>query len=92
MNTDKLKTWLLAASDAGLLLALRHDVGTSAEYLRQVITGHRNASSSLAGELESFTDDVRKRGTALPELRRGDVSATCAQCPYYKSCTKSETP
>ena len=90
MNPDKLKSWLLAASDAGLLLTLRSDVGTSAKYILEVIAGRRRASATLAGALEDFSERRRKKGVPLPELRRGDVSPTCADCPYYKECLKNK--
>jgi hypothetical protein len=50
--------------------------GTSLAHLYQLSSGYRSASAALAARIEA----------AVPAIKRGDLSETCAKCPYFKDC------
>ena len=56
---------------------LAAEAKTSAEYLRLVSMGHRNASAEIAAAVEEAS---MRMGAPL---RRGDVCKVCNECPYF---------
>lgn len=57
---------------------------TSVDALWQMLTGRRPASARKAAEIEAAAKMLGE------PLRRGDVCATCAACPYYEEITAKE--
>lgn len=51
--------------------------------------GGRKASAELAARIETAAAPITKRAKGrLPALTRGDLNATCGQCPYLHKCLK----
>jgi hypothetical protein len=59
----------------------------SVPYLYQLIVGSRNASADVASRIENATIKISK-GNMSKILLRGQISKTCAKCPYYKENNK----
>lgn len=83
---DALKDWMARASTLE-----KHEMArlaqTSVAYLHQIATGHRKASAELAGRLEIASGILAdKTANVLPRLRRLDLCAACAVCPYARGC------
>lgn len=74
MTTSKFKKWV-ADLPINRKRSIADEAGTSVALLRQLASGHRGASSELAGRIESACDG---------EVLRGDINATCRNCQYYK--------
>ena len=65
--------------------------GTSMSMLYQMgyekDKGGRKAASELAGRIEKAAETIAMRDPVrFPILTRGDLSATCSGCEYFKNC------
>lgn len=76
-----LKAWLRNLSRPARE-RLATDAKTSAEYLRLVAMGHRNASAEIAARVEEAS---LRMGSPI---RRGDVCKVCNECPYYRKAAE----
>jgi len=87
---NKFKQWMADSSRAEKL-----DVATLAQcswqHLYDLAADRREASSDLAGRIETAIRAVnrRKREQPLPVVGRGDISSACANCSFYKRGCKS---
>ena len=92
MGIAKYKDWM-ANSTSAEKKELAIKAHTSLSTLYQLDYGVRGngkpfvASSEMAGRIEKAIASInkRKRHSPLPEVRRGDLAAVCAQCKFYKS-------
>lgn len=77
---NSLKKWLSAATpkEKSKLAKLAK---TSISYLRHLANGRRKITAEQAARIESATQKIEK----VPNVLRGEISPTCAACPYYKS-------
>lgn len=81
------KEWMAASSAAQKQrLSRLSRVGLS--HLYQIAQGRRMASSDAAARIEEASKGIGTDGGNLPMLARGDISAVCGECPYYKKCHK----
>lgn len=87
MAIERFKEWM-AASSVAEKKELAIKARTSLNMLYQLGSENRNASSDLAGKIESGIASInrRKRHTPLPDVRRGDLSVACSKCRFYKEC------
>jgi hypothetical protein len=89
MNINKFKNWLISAT-ADEIRKLADVAGTSVPYLHHVAMGRRNMSPQLAGKVEEGVLMLRMARRSLPSLTRGDLCATCSECPYFKECVEDK--
>lgn len=81
-----LKVWMAAATIAEQEL-LAQKVGTTRGMLYHYSSGHRNASSDMAGRFEAVTAEMHKASKGrLPKIVRTDLSAACRACQYAAKC------
>lgn len=88
MENEILKAWLTTATESEIE-KLANIAGTSVAYLHHVAKGRRKMSPQLAGKVEDGVLMLRFERRSLPDVTRGDLCATCAQCPYFKQCTSN---
>ena len=81
-----LQKWLQAASPVEIE-RLARIAGANTNYIRyMLINGERKCSSEFAAKLEEAAELLRAANPELPDLRRVDLSETCASCPMSKGC------
>lgn len=88
MSIDRFKAWMQESTmdEKETVVAAAE---TSLALLYQLASGHRKASSELAGRIAKGIALVgkKKRKTPLPVVLRGDLCETCSKCSYYmKEC------
>lgn len=85
---NNLKKWMIAAT-ADEIRSLVKQADTSRDYLYQIVGGHRTASADLAGRIETAAEALRLKSKGrLPKLTRADLAPACAECPYFRKCSK----
>lgn len=85
---NAIKKWMLAAT-ADEQAKLAKAANTSRNYLYQLASNQRTASSDLAARIEIAAKPLRLASkNRLPELTRADISPVCGACPYAIKCLK----
>lgn len=83
---NKFKQWMKDSSSAEKQDIVVLADPCSLQHLYDIAADRRNASSDLAGRIETAIRAVnkRKREQPLPVVGRGDISDACGKCPFYK--------
>lgn len=85
---NAMKKWMLAAT-ADEQAKLAKAAKTSRNYLYQLASNQRTASSDLAARIEIAAKPLRVSSkNRLPEITRADISPVCGACPYATKCLK----
>lgn len=89
MMNLKFREWMTAATTAEKA-ELAAAVDTSAVYLYQLSSGHREASPELARRIEIKTKAMSRRTKGrLATVWRVQMSTPCSQCEFARTCMAS---
>lgn len=83
----ELRYWLNSALPPQRELLAKY-AKTSLKYLWHLAGGQRKASAEMAAKIEAASDRVSRTG--MYRLKRGEISKTCAKCPFYLHSCKGE--